>query len=235
MKAKFHTTRNHAFVVHQDDLSKIWKLLEDRIGPVYASGECSDDVVRKFDDWKSLASYDNPPMKKILKLSIRSRSDDWQKSADVDFSDNRWLPINIRIEAPEKVGVEIKDKISDVLDGIKPWYSILTGVDFNNFLLFFWFSYLMWHIVFRPSTPAAPNTSEDYIVLGFLVVLMLVLVLVIHLCTQRLTKLWAWLFPVGFFALGQGEQRYKRIENIQWGIGIAFLVSLAASTVGLLW
>lgn len=234
MKAEFRTTRNHAFVVHQDELSKIWRLLEDRIGPVNASVECSDDVVRKFDDWEQLASYDNPPMKKILELSIQSRSDGWEKSAKVKFSDSRWSPIHIEIEAPEKVGIEIKDKISDVLDGIKPWYSILTGVDFNYLLSFFGVMYLVWYIVFGRSLPASSSRSAAFYVLFFLVVL--TLGLVIHLSTQRLNKLWAWLFPVGFFALGQGEQRYKTVENIQWGIGIAFLVSLVASTVAIfLW
>lgn len=233
MKAEFRTTRNHAFVVRQDDLSKIWRLLEDHVGHVKASGECSDDMVRQFDNWEQLASYDNPSMKKILKLSIQSRSDDREKSAHVDFSYNWWATIYIRIEAPEKDGTEVKDKIYDILDGIKPWYSVLAGVDFNYLLLFFWVMYLVWYIVFGPSLPVSSSRSAAFYVVFFLIVL--TLGLAIHISTQRLNKLWSWLFPVGYFALGQGEQRYKTVEKVQWGIVVAFIVSLAASMVSFFW
>ncbi len=245
MKAEFRTTRNHAFVVHQDDLRKIWKLLEDRIGPVYASVECSDDVVRKFGDWEQLASYDNPPAKKMFDLLIRARSEDWKKSADVSFSyspsDSQRRSIHIQIEAAEQAGLEIKDKICDILDGTKPWYSALTRVDFTGIVFIFLFSFLLTYTAgslymisngLTWASEVSIKTGPEYYILYFFVLLLFGFT--VYSTGQRLNKLWSLLFPVAYFAIGHGEHRYKILEKVHWGIIIASVVSLAASIVSLL-
>lgn len=235
MEVHFHTTRKHAFVVRQDGLQKIWKLLEDHIGAVNASAECSDDMVREFNNWEQLASYENPSTKKMLKLSIQSRSDDRNKSANVNFSDNSWGTIRIWIEAPKRVGAEVKDAISDILDGMKPWYSVLARVDIPYVIIFvFGFAYIVSNIYFlnQPTgTPKGISFERAFFLSGAVILFLGILAFFIW----ALNKIWSWLFPVGFFALGQGEQRYKTVEKVQWGILITFLVSLVASTVGLLW
>jgi hypothetical protein len=39
------------------------------------------------------------------------------------------------------------------------------------------------------------------------------------------------LFPSAVFTIGQGKSRFRDKERIQWGVGITFLVSLAAGLV----
>ncbi len=237
MKAHFRTTRKHAFIVRRDDLDKIWKLLENRIGAVDASAECSDDMVREFGDLKQLVSYDNPLTKKILKLSIQSRSGDWEKSADVSFSDDAWIGshIDIHVKAPEQIGSEIKDKISDILDGTNPWYSVLTRIPISNVIfcvfLFAYLSMLIYSSNKLNETPKGNSIEEIFFTLGANILLFGVLALF----SWATGKLWSRLFPVAFFPLGQEAHRYKVKEKIRWVI-IGVVGSLMASMIGgLIW
>lgn len=249
MKAHIRTERKHAFVVRQDDLQKIWRLLEDRIGVVNASAECSDDMVREFDNWEQLASYDNPPTKQIMELSIKTTSESWKNSVRFSYrpSDSPVSSIDFQVEMAEQVGAEIKDKIYDILDGTKPWYSALTRVDFTGLVPTILFMYLLlyifYYIIFNLyiSNPpagtleASPKKGLESYIFIFLLPILLVLGFIVYSITQKLNKLWSWLFPIGYFALGQGKHRYEIAEKIRWGVIIAFVVSLAASVVGLLW
>ena len=234
MKTTIRTRREHAFVVRLPDLQKLWELLEDRIGTAEASAECSDDIERKFDAWKQLASYDNPPAKEIIKLSISSRSKNWSKSTKVDFSDDQWSNSSIRIlvEAPEQVCLEVKDKIFDILDGTKPWYSFLARVDFLSplSLLSLFLCILLTYLAVKThvSLDRLSKTSITNIELGIIGGIIIVY------AAKGLDKLKSWLFPVSCFAFGQGEQRYKTREKVQ-GIIIAFVVSLTASMVKFIW
>ena len=223
MEAHVRTTRKHAFVLRQDDLQKIWKLLENRIGTVDASAECSDDMERVFDTWEELASYDNPPRKKITKLSVESHSDDREKYADVSFSAQESEGIRIWIRASEQLGSEIKDKISDILDGTKPWYSFLAR---ENSLLF---------LILTVVVVFLSRLLETLETLAVKILVTIPLGIIMGLIARRLVEPWFWLFPVGYFALGQGEHRYEIGEKVRWGIVIAFVVSFAASMASLIW
>ena len=46
-----------------------------------------------------------------------------------------------------------------------------------------------------------------------------------------LNKLKSKIFPSSTFALGQGKARHNHLENIRWGVIIAFIVGVAASLV----
>ena len=218
-------------------------LLGDRIGTVKASLKCSDDVEREFDDLEELVSYDNSPTKEVIELSIKSRTEDWQKSATIDFSHKEWSSssIHIQIETSEQEYLEVKDKIFDVLDGTKPWYSFLARTDsFRLFDFLIWTSlmvsgYFSLRSLLGPSVTSEELEFRNFIhLLNAMVVLAIIGVPIMVFVAKRLNKLRSWLFPVSCYAFGQGEQRYETREKVRWGIIIAFLVSLAASMVGFL-
>ena len=243
MKTSVNTRREHAFVVRLADLQKLWKLLEDRIGTVKTSLKCSDDIEREFDDLEELISYDNSPAKEAIELSIKSRTKDWQKSATIDFSHKEWSgsSIHIQIETSEQECLEVKDKIFDVLDGTKPWYSFLARADSFRLFEFLLLTSLVVSGYFSLSRLLGMSVTSKEIALGnfihlfnLMVVLGIIGGAIMIFTAKRLNKLRSWIFPVSCFAFGQGEQRYETKEKARWGIIIAFLVSLAASMVGLL-
>ena len=122
---------------------------------------------------------------------------------------------------------EVKDKIFDILDGTKPWYSLLARVDFLTLP--------MWTILvvgIYHSLDGLLGTNKEKEVINVSIILASVILIFVY---KRLDELRTWLFPVGYFAFGQGEHRYEIREKVHWGIIITFVVSLAASMVRLIW
>ena len=246
VKTKLITIHKHAFVIRLYDLEKLWKLLEAHIGTVTASAECSDEMEREFDAWEELASYDNPPAKKIIRLSIESRSDDWKRFVHIRFIGDIFVSTVILIRAQEQLISEIKDKISDTLDGTKPWYSFLAR--FGSYLLVALSWVILW-VLYWPqglseiilSLPAwetlrLPVWSPFVVLIGFTILLVLIGSAILIYADKGLRKPWSWLFPVGYFAIGQGERRYEIGERIRLGIIIGLPLSFVASLlVSLVW
>ena len=44
-------------------------------------------------------------------------------------------------------------------------------------------------------------------------------------------RLYRKAFPLGDFALGQGAKRHATVENVRWGVIIAFVVAVVAALV----
>ncbi len=219
MKASFSTTRRHAFVARSADLRKLWELLQDRVGPVTASAQCMDKIDREFNDLEELASYDNPPSKKIFALNLSSCAEDWGKDTHVDLSHNSDLGYTIRItikEESDKACSELKEKLSDILDGMKPWYSFLThwivGVSFciigSTSLLY----------SLPSSSLGNPVSLLSFVLTGAFVVLVAWHLVKIFVPTWREPRLWSRVFPRADFVLGQEEHRYAIKETLRKGI-----------------
>ena len=223
MKVYYHTERTHAFVLRKSDLQKLWNLLHNQIGSVHAILECSDEITREFNDWEQFSLYDNPRTKKIVGLSLKAVSRDM--SAEIHFARYSLTNIAINISGVEQIAVEIKEGISNSLDGTRAWYSPVVDVNFN---LLFWMAYVLfvvWCFLLGPcdfTNLKKPDISIKHQALGFFIVNGLVLAL--HFLTKKLNILWGWLFPKAYFAIGQGKVRYKSVEKVR---GILFAVALA--------
>ena len=219
MKESISTRRNHAFVVRSSDLENLWKVLEDRVGTVTASAKCSDDVEREFDDLKELLSYDNAPTRKIDELSVRSGKY-LEKSVTIRFSSQ--FEIYIEIEPQGQVDSELRDKIFDILEGIKPWYFFLTprAFSFDHFVglliylligigiyigFFFGLGEPAWQ--FLSLDNASKSTKQwFFLFLGFVVVSFM----------MGLNELRVRVFPLCCFALGQEKRRDETREHVRW-------------------
>ena len=238
MKESISTRRNHAFVVRSSDLENLWKVLEDRVGTVTASAKCSDDVEREFDDLKELLSYDNAPTKKIVELSVNSvfYREKYFREKSVTISFSSQLGIHINIEIKGQVDSALRDKIFDILAGIKPWYFFLTprAFSFDHFVglliylliglgiyivLFFGLGEPAWQ--FLSLDDASKSTKQwFFLFLGFVVVSFM----------MGLNELRVRVFPLCCFALGQEKRRDETRGHVRWII----IGTLASSLVVLL-
>src|SRR4030042_493905 len=101
MEARAQYERKHAFIVKSTDIEKLWSLLESCIGFVSIQIRCADGIEREFDNKKELKSFDNPPAKRIIRLSFNAHSENYHRFAELTFSEQSWPPIELRIKGTE--------------------------------------------------------------------------------------------------------------------------------------
>lgn len=234
MKTSVEFERKHAFVLGISHTKKMWDLSQNYIGNPKINVRCRNGLKREFDSWEQFLSFDNPPQKEILSLSLISHSKECEKLARVEFNNNSWRPISINAEGKEDTVVKFYEDISDVVDGIKPWYSKITNIDFFHFL---WFLIVILNLIvtFGINKNSHIKLNAFLEMNAFQINLIGIAILVFSglliLLSTMFNKLKLRFFPVGFFALGQGEQRYRIDEKVRWSIAISFFVSAFASLI----
>ena len=212
-------------VVSLSDLKKLFKLLEDRIGTVTVSARCSDDMVREFDTWEEIASYDNPPSKKIIGLSIEAHNYNIEESVSIKYHDKSHSDIyssniSIDIRGKEDFCLDMKNRISGIVEQIKPWYSFLSHNNYKMFIVSYIFLYLIIRFLIY-------DNMVEYINIDNIFIDALIIVSMIFFILILLARLRSSFFPSSYFALGHGKERYKIADRVRWGI----IISIAASFV----
>ncbi len=230
MNAKAEFSIKQAFVVEPNQLEKLYKLFKDRINTPSISSRCTDDIEREFPRVKHLLDYENPRDKRISSLTIWARTDDWKKEARISFSNRSWETISVSIQGTEPSVSRLKDEISEVIDGMKPWYWWVARIDFFYVILvvsLIGFSFLRVYAESLPSVKSEFSPARVFLAIGITVGIFGGLVLLVW----GLNKLRRRYFPVAVFSIGQEVKRYETDEKIRWSIIFAFLVSLTASII----
>jgi hypothetical protein len=231
MRASCSLEIDQAFILDADVFKKLCKLLDERIGHLEIRAECADQVRREFKDAADLVKYENTKGKDILRLSISARSDNHDKSSEVKFSGKFSSGISIDINANDDVLTRLRSDISDIVSGTKPWFSVMSCVDL---VLCASIKYLIIVIglvtgaimVSRIQKVTTINADAHGTVIGCLVgIVSIVGFAIIWWFIYHLRR---FIFPRSVFLIGQVKNRYRIIERCQWGVLIAFLVSIAA-------
>lgn len=223
-----------AYILRSDDVRRIWTLLENGVGQVEAAALCADDIEREFKSVDELLNYDNIPTRKIASLEFSACSADKATTALLYF--NRFLlfkGIEFTAEGPEKDIVTLKHNVTDFIQSLKPWYSLITRDDFG--FIFFGSTIAalctilvisLQGILYKNQTSVNPIAAL-LLFLGILAILGLIGVL---------SALRSRYFPVAAFVLGKGEERYRTDDNVRWVVFVGFFVSLAAAVaLALVW
>lgn len=237
MKGRYSEELSHAFVVRPDELKKLVELLQKRIGKVDISADCVDKIEREFDTLKELITYENSKSKRIRRIHLSARSDNYSKSATIVFRDSFLMGVSINVNGREDVVSRLKEDILDIVAGMRSWYGVIHRVNFFYVFLISWLILLIIRILSYISALALKFkwvpvdeilTSLAALPQGWLAILAILLI-VLGIFSNNLRD---FFFPPIIFAIGQGEARFKRKEQLQWGIVITFFVSLAATLVG---
>jgi hypothetical protein len=230
-----------AFVVGEDELKKLIRLLIDRIGDPEIRADCADDIARTFKTLSELVAFENSPGKEIRRLHIAARSADFAKRATIDLSGWRWRGISLDFHARDDVVSRLRTEVLDIVAGMRPWYSGLHRV---NFILLLFCAFLLvdlgmlaainlrWILV-GDSTEMNSTRLVHAFGLGELIAFggsAVLLALGLLLNRFRVT-----VFPSGVFLIGQGKARFQHLEPCHWGVVIAFVVSFAAGLVIFVW
>jgi hypothetical protein len=198
----------HAFVVQKSDIERLWKVLQDKRLTVTASIICADNTERDFDNCEELVGYENAKRAAITSLKISGKSSpSGETQAGISFN-KEWpsVPISIQLSGEEGVVLPMEKKITDIVDGMRPWYSPVTEVGLFRatwvscrlFLLMMVATALIMSI---KKAAGIPDLGLENILKVILVMWFIGLVGLI--CLSRI-------FPVETFAIGQGLRRHER-------------------------
>lgn len=228
MEAHLRTERNHAFVLSEPDLKKIWGTLSNKIGGVSAWIQCSDSIERTATSVEEILALENSKRKKIIRIELSARSTSGDKKSRIVFGDNRYRPIEISATGDDGVLTNVGDDIYEIVDGLKPWYSLISKIDFFHIIGFMcWIAFML----LRGMAPDTPSNTELSLSKNILVTSIVLSGFVgIALSIWGLNRIRGIYFPIASFTIGQGIERYRVQENVRWSVIVAFVVSLAAST-----
>jgi len=227
MNASASVERRHAFVLSATDTQTLWRLLEEFAGKTEATALCSDDLERTFDTPDELLAYDNPVSREIVKLSLASRSSDYNTRAEVSFFSNDQPSIRLRATGAEDSVTRFKAALIDTLGGMRPWYSPVARLDFIYVVGGIFLVLIMLVQAMTGDGKPTPGLSAGKA--GLVIIITLAMLAILGLMIWVLNLLRRRFFPVATFSLGQGQRRHDFDERIRWVVFVGLLVSIVGS------
>lgn len=215
----------YAFVVGPSALKKLTELLQDHIGKVNVYAEYADGTLhgtrQRLETVNDLIAYENPKSKEIRRVYLDAHSNDYSRRVKIVFPS--YSERGILINFPKHGHIGLWEKIQDIIEGTRPWYHKLTFIRpipayIAPFVILVGLRSVRRWLTLNPKVEIQHS----------LIVLLIALLIVLCVVIFGGSKLWSFCFPRVVFTIGQGKSRFKDQERFQWGVGIAFMVSLAA-------
>ena len=231
MHADYSVNLKWTFVLGEDELKKLSRLLSERIGSVAYRAHCADDVARSFTTIAEVMSYENSRQSQIKQFRMSACSDDHLKHATIDMSDSEYRGISLDFHGRDDVVDRLRADVLDILSGMRPWFGIFHRVNFVlaslGAILVVFFGFLVLLALNQVRTTKSSGDGRDAVAVARIygtVFLFVLLGWLLNLIRNRL-------FPRAMFLIGQGKTRFQRLERFQWGFVIAFVVSFLAGLV----
>lgn len=179
---------------------------------------CTDNLTRQFQEIVELVEFENAPKCTIKAIRFKTfiREKDIKKHAYLEFDDDKFSNVSINIEGQEEDVVELNHSIEDYLEGMKPWYSKITKVDFFYlfiglfFLILLFIMAVVWFglIPFPETQPTKETSSKADILVGLFFISPIFFGLILNWFKDRV-------FPISYFAIGQGKKRYENMDYLR--------------------
>jgi hypothetical protein len=231
LHADYSVNLKWAFLLGEDELKKLSRLLSERVGNVAYCAHCADDVARNFATIAEVMSYENSRQSQIKRFRIDACSDDRLKRATIDMSDSEYRGISLDFHGRDDVVDRLRADVLDILSGMRPWSGIFHRVNFLwaslGVICVMCFGFLVMIALNQIRTTKSSGDGRDAVVIARIYaagLLFLLLGSLVNLIRNRL-------FPSAIFLIGQGKTRFQRLERFQWGFVIAFVVSFLAGLV----
>ena len=226
MQASWSVSKDGAFVCEADDLERLTKLLESHVGEVSWEIACADGIDRSGQDLTALLDFDNAPNRRIQRLRLRARGNNAQCSASVRLG-CLFNVLDVSIDGPVEFVEQLRPALESQLYGLRAWYDPLARMDFVQVVFLLLLAAVLvatLAVAFdlidssnESPGPTARGQARLYMAIGGAAVV-----------GWGLNKIRERLFPPVTFAIGQGKRRHENLEQIRWGVIVAFAVSLLA-------
>ena len=232
MRAFANIELTHAFVVTKSDIEKIWSLLSDAYDSVNATASCTDNLERTFNNPQDLLNYENSRAQSIRSLHFETSQISDEGIASIRFGNRYSGSVEFRASGPEEKIIPLKNRIAEIVDGTRQWYSPLSRIDFT-FWVWGMALFAMMIVQFMSDGSAAKKAFSftEAITAGLALSFIGVL---LALASIGLNKMRRRFFPVATFAIGQGLKRYEFDNTFRWVVIIGFAISIFSTIVGTL-
>jgi len=226
--AKFD--EKHAFVLYPEQAEHLWALFERDFGPVTATMSCTDRIERTFRSTGELVTYENARNRSIESITFEARSDDYKKRAAVTLGARYSSSIQALIQGPEAVVMSAKNELGEIFDGMKPWYSPVSRIDFYYvvFVVVLFGFMVAKAMLGDRNGPSDPVALQKAVLLSVSVFVFLAFLAGLVWFLNQLRRCY---FPSAVFALGQGRTRFELEEKVRWAVIVATVVSIVASMI----
>ena len=220
---------NIAFVLDSRALHRVTDLLTTRVlerielderrtkKELEYNVELSDGTSKAMSSIEDLLNLSNSPTRQIKTLRISTPFKVNEARATVWFKNQILTPVFYSLRGEEEAVESLSSNLEDEISGMRQWYTPLTldrlltmTLGILNVLAFLFLASVVLLILWENPLEALKGLVDN--VPTTVATILLVLPPVI-LCLLAVfgTKL----FPVGIFAIGQGEQRHKRLQTIR--------------------
>lgn len=224
-----------AFVLTPDALRRLATLLS-QFGTVSFKAKCADEVERDFADIDAVIGFANIRSREIRRLGLSASPAEWRpgQHAALSFSAPRSLldssvDLSITAESDELV-VTLRQDLLALVNERRPWYGRIATFDLLKGAIVLGVAVLMGLFVGiamgkisvvtgQPNDQGDARDGAKTVVIAVGIVAALLLI----------GKFRDRVFPVAVFVIGEGADRWQTLERVQWGLVLAFFVSVAAS------
>ena len=224
VQARFQHDFKKTFVLTRDDVKKVWERTAALGLTVAATIHCSDGIIREFSSLDDLLAYENAPSGKITSLIIFGDNQRGATVAKVEFFEAYQRTVRASYDGEEAQLLDWKRGISDLVDGMLPWYRAIAQIDVSEVCLGAGLGLIGLSIVV-PDSFRIGAAKSLLVSAGCILALGAVVLGVVF---RRFFNRW---FPVSTFALGQGVRRFEDDEKIRWGIIVALLIGIVGSII----
>ncbi|MDP2562969.1 hypothetical protein [Psychrobium sp. 1_MG-2023] len=147
----------------------------------------------------------------------------------MELENDDYRTISIASSGDDDTVTKVGDQIPEIIDGLKPWYSVITRIDLYWVCLTIFGLIAFFVLLMVPESESKDPLSFEEALRALLI--MAGLVFGVFFAYKYVNAFKKAIFPIGCFALGQGKERYEVQEKIRWGVVVALIISLLSSTV----
>lgn len=233
MKLSRSTLETRAFLLTWSSLEQIYSSVATRLPKVSISAKCADRLDREFTSLQELKEFANPSRAAIQELRITGRDHAHDQRFSISLSNERRLNVRISLDADEENALPLNDLASDAVDSLRPWYSWVAKADWYWLVLGGWAATQIVLIALKlllagdkvlSFSSNAPVTARDFLKTGLIAFAPLAAGIGLNFVRDKF-------FPMGTFAIGQGELRHNSAEVTRSVLIAGFAVSIVTSVV----
>ena len=234
MQASRDREFTHAFVLTSDELRKLVGALREGFPKITFVAQCADTMDRKFDNVDEVLAYENAPRKAIKRLRIRAYGASIEHVCIIRLDNNEFRNISLSIIAPEKVIEDVSESLEERIASMTPWYKWVAAPSAWMWLtagpVLLYFTIIPLSKMWMQGKLAIPDFST-LSAPGYFLIALIAFVAALVVAERLFEKFRRILFPMGVFAIGQGERRHENLDKNRIAVALAFVVSVAAGIV----
>lgn len=223
-KASAKIERKHAFIIDDQAITSLWKIFSDCGMTVEAAIKCSNNVVMNYANKEQLLEYPNEKSARIKSLEITGKRDSSGNDVSLNFGEDSLETISGSISCDPPELNTVKDQVSQVLEDIRPRYSVFaTFSEIGLMVIVMSVVLAVSGYTLRDLARTTPQEATKKVVFTSayathvaLVMLGIVIAMfAIPFCVQKVRE---YLFPKHIFALGEGKLRHDSLVKFRWAI-----------------